>query len=121
LFKKTFSKVDHAVLLMKLKYGVQGRAINWIKEFLTNIKQTVVVEERKSSFQKVLSGVPQGNVLWPFLFMLYINNLLNNLNFSERFSFVDDTKIIGAIDGQGHMFIAVKFPNIRGTMMSRNV
>ena len=58
-FAKAFDKVDHSVLLAKLeRYGIGGNAFRWIKEFLLQRKQAVVLEGRKSSFQHVLSGVP---------------------------------------------------------------
>ena len=97
-FAKAFDKVDHAVLLAKLgRYGIGGNALRWIKEFLLNRKQAVVVEGHKSSFQPVISGVPQGTVLGPILFVLYINDLLDSISYSKGFSFADDTKLIGAI------------------------
>ena len=88
------------MLLAKLKrYGIQGRALNWIKAFLLDRKQTVVVEGQKSSFQPVISGVPQGTVLGPVLFVIFINDLLESIRSSKGFGFADDTKLIGAISG----------------------
>ena len=71
--------------------------MKWIEEFLLQRTQTVVVEGEKSSRQLVISGVPQGTVLRPIIFIFYINVLLGSLSHSKGFSFADDTKLIGAI------------------------
>ena len=100
-YAKAFDKVDHNILLAKLKrYGIKGKMYSWIKEFLTNRFQTVVVEGMKSSLQPVISGVPQGTVLGPILFIIYINDLIDVINSSKGLCFADDTKLTCSITNE---------------------
>ena len=99
-YSKAFDKVDHQVLLAKLKrYGIGGNVLRWIEQFLTNRTQIVQVEGSLSSPQPVVSGVPQGTVLGPVLFLLYINDLLPTLKNSQGLCFADDTKLISSVFG----------------------
>ena len=101
-YAKAFDKVDHNILLAKLeKYGIGGQVLAWIRSFLTNRTQTVLVEGKKSSFQAVISGVPQATVLGPILSLLYINDLFPIFRNSRGFSFAEDTKLLGTILGRG--------------------
>ncbi|MES9904902.1 MAG: reverse transcriptase family protein [Sedimenticola sp.] len=89
-FAKAFDKVPHRRLLHKLKhYGIRGLANNWICSFLTGRTQKVVLDGVASEPADVISGVPQGSVLGPVLFLLYINDLPDNINSSVRL-FADD-------------------------------
>ncbi|KAI8493297.1 hypothetical protein Bbelb_293010 [Branchiostoma belcheri] len=89
-FTKAFDKVPHGRLISKLEYyGIQGPTLNWLKAFLTNREQTVVVEGKATAPVKVASGVPQGTVLGPLLFLLYINDLPDQLDSNVRL-FADD-------------------------------
>ena len=97
-YAKAFDKVDHNILLAKLKcYGIRGKLYDWLEEFLTNRKQAVVVEGTKSRFEEVLSGVPQGTVLGPVLFIVHINDQLEALRSSKGSMFADDSKLMRKI------------------------
>jgi hypothetical protein len=90
-FSKAFDKVGHKRLSHKLHhYGIRGKTLTWIDAFLKNRKQRVALEGQYSDEVDVLSGVPQGSVLGPSLFLYYINDLPANLNSNIRL-FADDT------------------------------
>jgi hypothetical protein len=98
-FAKAFDTVPHRRLIHKLKaYGVKGKLLEWIKAFLKNRRQRVVQGEIVSSWGEVLSGVPQGSVLGPFLFVVFINDLAESLNSCAKL-YADDTKIISKMNG----------------------
>ena len=90
-FSKAFDKVDHNLLCLKLSsYGIRGEINSWISNFLSGRKQCVVVEGEQSTFVPVESGVPQGSVLGPCLFLFCINDIPDGLKSTWRL-FADDT------------------------------
>ena len=96
-FAKAFDKVPHRRLLAKLRaHGISGPVLNWIKSFLNGRKQCVRVNGTLSDHANVLSGIPQGSVLGPILFVIYINDLPNEVA-SDVLLFADDTKIFRCI------------------------
>ena len=75
-FCKEFDKVPHSRLFNKLKfYGIHGSLLRWIKNFLTDCSQQVIIDNNRSDSHHVLSGVPQGTILAPLPFLIYINDL----------------------------------------------
>ena len=95
---KAFDKVNHLILLHKLELtGITGKILNWLKNFLTNRTQQVVIDGATSNPAKVQSGVPQGTVLGPVLFIVYMNDLHNVIKNSLLKCFADDSKIIKSI------------------------
>jgi len=96
-FAKAFDKVPHVRLIQKLEcHGIDGKLKYWIAEWLTNRKQRVCVNGTLSDWKTVLSGVPQGSVLGPILFLIFINDLDYNIT-NWILKFADDTKIFGPV------------------------
>ena len=95
-FRKAFDLVPHNKLIIKLKsLGIEGNVLNWIKAWLSNRQQRVVIDGKNSNYKNVTSDVPQGSVLGPIFFLIYINDL--DVNITNNISkFADDTKLCTA-------------------------
>ena len=91
-FSKAFDTVPHQRLLGKLKlYGIDSNIHKWISQFLVGRTQSVVVDGTRSTEDDVRSGVPQGTVLGPLLFLLHINDIANNIDANTKCRlFADD-------------------------------
>ena len=97
-FSKAFDKVPHKRLILKIEsYGIGGNLLKWLSQFLDNRIQQVVIKDTKSDVADVISGIPQGSVLGPLLFIMFINDLPNSIN-SQVQIFADDTKLFRAIE-----------------------
>ena len=92
--KKAFDTVDHQLLCKKNEfYGIRGVALNWITSYLANRSQFVYIDGIHSRLSHVSCGVPQGSVLGPKLFILYVNDLCNVSNLVKCILFADDTSL----------------------------
>ena len=94
-FQKAFDTVDHQTLLAKLNhYGIHGVSNDWFKSYLSNCNQYVSINGFDSGLTSINCGVPQGSVLGPLLFLLYINDLNQAIKFCKVHHFADDTNLL---------------------------
>ena len=102
-FSKAFDCVSHRLLLYKLEkfYGVSGNLISWIDNYLTDRKQRVVIENEASDWLPVTSGVPQGSILGPLFFLLFINDMPSMALSCSTALFADDAKCFKEIKSHG--------------------
>ena len=93
-FSKAFDTVDHGTLLLKLEHnGVRGSALKWFKTYLSDRQQYVTYNGVSSQLKNINCGVPQGSVLGPLLFLLYITDLSNVCKCTMPLFFADDTNL----------------------------
>ena len=96
-FQKAFDKVPHTRLMNKIQAcGVKGKVLNWIRNWLFDRRQRVCIDGNYSDWSNVVSGVPQGSVLGPILFTIFINDIDDKI-LSKLLKFADDTKLIGKV------------------------
>ena len=97
--RKAFDTVDHSILIKKLNsYGIVDRTRDWFESYLTNRTQFCILNGNKSKQRRVTCGIPQGSCLGPLLFIIYLNDFENSLQFSRASIYADDTNVTIASD-----------------------
>ena len=92
--KKAFDTVNHSILISKLyKYGIRGPTLEWFKSYLSNRQQYVQIHKTKSDTKPITCGIPQGSILGPLLFIIYINDLAQVSEILFTILFADDTTV----------------------------
>ena len=92
---KAFDTINHQILLKKLQYyGLDNTAVKWFGSYLDNRRQIVFIDDNYSTQQPITTGVPQGSVLGPLLFIIYINDLYYASDKFKPVLFADDTNLV---------------------------
>ena len=94
-YSKAFDVLEHSILLKKLEhYGIRGLALKWFESYLTDRHQFVTINGVDSCPRSIQYGIPQGSILGPLLFVIYINDLPNISNLAKFILYADDANII---------------------------
>ena len=95
---KAFDSVNHQILLEKLEtqFGIHDTELKWFQSYLKDRKQVCFVNEQTSSARKIICGIPQGSILGPLLFLLYINDMPDILEKTTPGLYADDTQIFSS-------------------------
>ena len=93
--KKAFDSINHSILRNKMneQFGIRGIELRWFQSYLSKRRQVCIVNGHASLFKEIICGVPQGSILGPLVFLLYINDLPNCLETTTPGLFADDTQI----------------------------
>ena len=119
-FSKAFDRVDHGILLRKLlSTGIRGKLLKLIKSYLTNRHQIVRINGKEFSREKVTSGVPQGSILGPLFFLVFINDLPDYCVNLKTMLFADDAKFISS--GQAQEQIQSDLNNVFNWTIDNNM
>ena len=101
---KAFDTLDHGILLSKLQYyGINGTALKLLTSYLSNRQQFVQIEDNKSHTIKIAMGVPQGSILGPLLFIIYINDIAYSSDLFKFINFADDTTLFTTLNNHDNI------------------